>query len=82
MYVIAEKQRMNGPMLYRLDADANVGEVWVSDLNGVIQKMVSVVRDDLPEGDVTVLGYRDGRLYCRQGEVLTEVEIPEVKNAQ
>lgn len=57
-------------------ADANVGEVWVSDLNGVIQKTVSVVRDDLPEGDVTVLGYRDGRLYCRQGEVLTEVEIP------
>ena len=63
-------------------ADANVGEVWVSDLNGVIQKTVSVVQDDLPEGDVTVLGYRDGRLYCRQGEVLTEVEIPEVKNAQ
>lgn len=63
-------------------ADANVGEVWVSDLNGVIQKTVSVVQDDLPEGDVTALGYRDGRLYCRQGEVLTEVEIPEVKNAQ
>lgn len=63
-------------------ADANVGEVWVSDLNGVIQKTVSVVQDDLPEGDVTVLGYRDGRLYCRQGEVFTEVEIPEVKNAQ
>lgn len=63
-------------------ADANVGEVWVSDLDGVIQKTVSVVQDDLPEGDVTVLGYRDGRLYCRQGEVLTEVEIPEVKNAQ
>ena len=60
-------------------ADANVGEVWVSDLNGVIQKTVSVVQDDLPEGDVTVLGYRDGRLYCRQGEVFTEVEIPEVK---
>ena len=57
-------------------ADANVGEVWASDLDGVIQETVSVVQDDLPEGDVTALGYRDGRLYCRQGEVLTEVEIP------